>query len=124
MTEAIAFTIPGRAPAATNPNSRVHWRQKHADGKAYGETVYLLAQSAKPPGFGSPWQRAVVTMTQYAVRVRDHDNMAASMKPGLDALTRAGIISDDNPTVIDLVLKAVKVAHERDERVEIRIEAL
>ena len=118
----IAFSIPGRAPATSSPNSRVNWRVRHAAGKEYAELVTLLAQSAKPPGWGlGSHARAVVTFTQYAVRLRDHDNFAASMKPALDAIVRAGILSDDNPGVIDLVLKAVKVSKTTDERVEVTI---
>jgi len=87
--------------------------------------VYLLAQSAKPASWPSQGaERAMVTLTQYAVRPRDHDNLAASFKPGLDALTRAGIIIDDRPSVIDLSLRAVKVKHEADECVLVRIERI
>lgn len=122
---AITFSIPGRAPAATSPNSRTHWRSKHADGADYGKAVFF-SMIAKQEAWDAaiPWQRAHVTVTQRAVRLRDHDNFIASFKPGLDAIVRAGIIADDKPSVIDLTVKAEKVKHERDEEVLVRIERL
>lgn len=121
MTERVSFTVPGRAPAATSPNGRVHYLTRHVEGKAYGEAVYLIASC----DYGverAAWERAVVTLTQRAVRLRDHDNFAASFKPGLDAIVRAGIILDDKPQVIDLVLKAEKVGHQNEEEVLVVIE--
>ena len=107
-----------------SPNARKSWHQKHADGSEYGVTAYLLAWQVKPARWAGAWQRAHVTVTQKAVRLRDHDNFAASFKPGLDAIVRAGIIIDDKPSVIDLSLRAEKVQHERDECVVVRIERI
>jgi hypothetical protein len=118
--DVIEFSIPGRAPATMSPNARKSWHQKHADGSEYMQTVMLMAQAARTES--EPWKRAHVTVTQRAVRLRDHDNFAASFKPGLDGLVRAGIIADDKPSVIDLSLRAEKVQHERDECVLVRIE--
>lgn len=117
----LEFTIPGRAPAETNPNSRPHWATTYAAKSEYGFIVETLANMTKRRGH-EPWERAVVTVTQRAVRLRDHDNFAASFKPGLDAIVRAGIIADDNPGCIDLVLRAEKVAHKADECVLVTIE--
>ena len=118
----LEFSIPGRAPATMSPNARKSWHQKHADGSAYMVAAYLLAWQVKPVRGDCPWKRAHVTVTQRAVRLRDHDNFAASFKPGLDAIVRAGIIADDKPSVIDLSLRAEKVQHEADECVLVRIE--
>lgn len=119
----IILTIPGRAPASTSPNSRKHWHVKHADGKEYGELVLLIALSNKPDKHEA-WTRAHLTLTQYAVRLRDHDNFATSFKPGLDALVRAGLVTDDRPSVMDLSLRAVKVKHEHQECVVVELEKL
>lgn len=120
--DVIRFSIPGLAPKSTSPNGRAHYLRKHADGKAYGETVFLIAQSAKPAWWPSQGQeRALVTLTQKANRLRDHDNFAASFKPGLDAIVRAGIIADDKPSVIDLSLRAVRVKTRDEECVEVSI---
>ncbi len=110
------------APASYSGNSRSHWAQKYRDGHDYGETVYLIAKSASRE-WGN-WERAHVTVTQYACKPRDHDNFAASFKPGLDAIVKAGYIADDKPSCIDLSLRAVKVNKRADERVEITIEEL
>ena len=122
--DVIEFSIPGRAPATMSPNARKSWHQKHADGSEYGVAVKFIAQVETPVRTGLPWARAHVTLTQKAVRLRDHDNFAASFKPGLDAIVRAGIIIDDKPSVIDLSLRAEKVRHERDECVHVRIERI
>jgi hypothetical protein len=125
MTEAIEFSIPGLAPQAANPNSREHWsklRGKAAEGVKYAMDVLLIAQAAIPPDSGCPWPKAHVTLTQQVVTPRDHDNFAASFKPGLDAIIRAGIIVDDSPKHMDLSLRSVRVAHKADQAVLVRIE--
>lgn len=120
MEPAIEFVVPGRAPASSSPNSRIDWRGRHSAAKDYAETVTLIAMLNRTMGQRT-WQRATVTLTQRAVRLRDHDNFAASFKPGLDAIVRAGIIADDNPDCIDLVLRAEKVKTKRDEEVVVTI---
>ena len=121
MSEAVLeFEVPGRAPATSSPNARINWRVKFAEGREFGALVQVLAQLA---GTGAgPYTRAHVTVTQRAMRLRDHDNFIASFKPGLDAIVRAGIILDDNPGCIDLTIRAEKVAHRADESVRVRVE--
>ena len=117
----ITFTIPGRAPAACSPNSRVNWRVRHADGKEYGDTVFLLAWEAKPPGW-EPLERAEVTVTQRAVKLRDGDNLLTSFKFGLDAIVRAGILIDDKPSCVEIItVKHQKVRRKCDEEVHVRV---
>ncbi len=117
----IEFTIPGRAPAATSPNARVSYWERHSEGNAYGMAVGLIARLCAPD---AAYSRAHVTVTQMAVRLRDADNFIASFKPGLDAIVRAGIITDDNPAVIDLTIRARRVKHKADECVGVTIERL
>jgi len=117
--------VPGLTPKSTNPNGRAHYFQKHADGKAYGETVYLIASGYTRWKLGHPWERAHVTLTQKAVKLRDGDNFLASFKPGLDAIVRAGILVDDKPSCVEIItVQHEKVAHKADECVEVLIERL
>lgn len=131
MTDVITFSIPGRAPAAMSGNSRVHWREKHAVSAEYGESTWIAIMAMEASGGPlirldeEPWQRAHVTVTQKAVRLRDGDNFLASFKPGLDAIVRAGIIADDKPSCVEIItVKHVKVKHESEEEVVVRIERL
>ena len=117
----IQFTVPGRVPAATSPNARTGWQKRHSEGNAYGMAIGLIARLCAPD---AAFSRAHVTVTQRAVRLRDHDNFIASFKPGLDAIVRAGIILDDNPSVIDLTVKAEKCAKKADECVIVTIDEI
>lgn len=126
--DVVEFTIPGRAPQAMSPNARAHWTAKRgraSEGQRYREDALLIIQSAKPARFGSPWQRAHMTVTQRAVRLRDGDNFLASFKPGLDAIVRAGVLADDKPSCVEIItVKHEKVKHEREEEVVVCIQKL
>ena len=125
MFDIIEFTVPGRAPATMSPNARKSWHQKHAAGTEYGDLVFCAAWCSIPSGFGHAWQRARVTVTQCAVRLRDGDNFLSSFKAGLDAIVRAGILMDDKPSCVEVItVKHQKVKHESEEKVVVRVERL
>ena len=122
--ERIAFIVPGLAPASYSGNSRVHWAKRHREGAHYGLTVQILAQAAKPVRNGPVWPYAHVTVLQRACRLRDVDNFAASFKPGLDGIVKAGIIADDGPDHVQVTYVAERVRHRGDQCVVVSIERL
>lgn len=62
---------------------------------------------------------------RYARTPRDLDNVAASVKPVLDALKHLGVIEDDKPAIVaELVTKQTKVAHVKDEGFTIELTTL
>jgi crossover junction endodeoxyribonuclease RusA len=82
---------------------------RHANGKAerrlqtaVHEAVEIVAKSEFRHQFGyvEPWQRVSVELVYYPRdnRRRDPDNMAATLKPALDALVSARVIPDDKAT--------------------------
>ncbi len=115
----ITFTVPGLTPAKCSPNARCHPMERHRAGKAYEMVVGLIANTHAP---SAPFQRARITITQRAVRLADSDNFAARCKPAIDAVVRAGIVVDDSPDHVELVLKAERVKKRIDEETFIEIE--
>lgn len=99
----ISIVIPGRPPT---PNVRRHWREVYRDNKAWAETARLEAVRAIQRTAGwKPASRARVSVA-FGVkdrRVRDLDNLIASIKPLLDGLVQAGILVDDSLDVITVM---------------------
>lgn len=78
---------------------RMHWTRRDR----YTKTIAQLVRSPGcPPPLKSPVD--VVFCRAYRAREMDQDNLAASAKPVLDALRRAGVIEDDSPSHINLVI--------------------
>lgn len=141
--DAVRFTVPGLAPASWSGNSRVHWRKRHADGDEYAERVWTAGYAAPlwPKAVRHlrmslrrrleqapllPWPKAHLTLTQRAVRPRDHDNFLASFKPGLDTLTTKGkrplgIIVDDTSACLSIEVRTERVKHRKDEGVLVEL---
>ncbi|MAH47004.1 hypothetical protein CMI37_14350 [Candidatus Pacearchaeota archaeon] len=96
MTNSVILQIvyPGLPPKELSPNARVHWSRKHAVGiDVQNDIVLLLLEQgwSKPP-----LERAVVRFKLGLPdkRRRDMDNLIASCKPLLDALSGRVIVDD------------------------------
>jgi hypothetical protein len=107
----IAFTIP-YALDSLNIRDRKHFGQKHRDqDRLKMEVIAALGGTRYLPR--PPFARARVTVVRCSAGQPDADNAVASVKPLLDVLCVAsgvhrhgvGIIEDDSPRHIDLVVK-------------------
>ena len=113
--------VPQLPPTSWSPNARVHWAVRHREGKAYQQAVFYSCIDVKnklhrvlwQPGF-PPFTKARLNLTfVFATeRKRDEDNLRSQFKPGQDALVRAGLIEDDNPT--HLVMGTVSIVVDKD----------
>ena len=127
MSDVIEFFVCGLPPQSTSPNGRASWHKRHRDGDEYAARVWTADRCAGVRDEQEPWERAHLTLTQHAIRLRDHDNFYASFKPGQDTLTTKGkrplgIVVDDTPECLSVTLLAQRVYTKADEGVHIRLE--
>ena len=68
-------------------------------------------------------KRISLRITRYATRLLDEDNLGGS-KLLTDQLRYAGIIPNDDPESVKIILDQIKVKHKAEERTEIEIKKL
>jgi Holliday junction resolvase RusA-like endonuclease len=94
-----------------------------AEAAAVAEPVALRPQHDSPQREAIYPGRVLVCVTSYCCgRQRDADNILA--KFGIDCCRHAGIISDDSPEHIELVVKEKRVSTKKEEGFEIVITPL
>jgi hypothetical protein len=90
------ITFPGKVPGNNGANGllRMHWRKRLEHQKAYW--LHVLAAGLQP--MVGPVRFELV---RYSIGpLMDFDNLVSTGKCTTDALVRAGILPDDNPTII------------------------
>lgn len=73
------------------------------------------------PGEKAGQGRALLRITRYALCELDRDNLFGGAKPLIDCIKEAGLILDDSPKYIDLVVEQALVKNAAEERTEIEI---
>lgn len=90
------LTFPGSLPGNNGKNGllRMHWRVK----KRFADRLFYLVMSLtrnKHPGV------VQITLTRYSCGPEmDYDNLVSTGKFPIDAIVKAGIITDDKPAII------------------------
>jgi len=115
----LSISLPYLPPREFSPNSRVHWRVRHKVGLRVQDDVMALVREQ---GWDQPpLEKSTISITWIFPdnRRRDIDNLLASTKPILDALTKdkSGVIVDDSWQHITLVL-----TYEKGDEPQTRIE--
>ena len=92
-------------PKACQPNARVHYLQRHREGKAYAALASYHGQGQ---------QRLLLPVLAILPvvkdqRRRDLDNALAGLKSALDGLTRSGWWNDDSDIVRIVIQPALRV---------------
>lgn len=90
-------------PELPNKLQRRHWRYIASHAKRWHKAVadaLLIARSEGVELPAAPFRSARLILTRHSTQEPDRDNLAASWKPVIDGLTRAGLIWDDKPSVI------------------------
>ena len=97
----ITLEIP-RIPESPNDLRRFHWRHRHRHDKLWKDEVWYAVLQAKP--FHAPLAKVKVSIDRRSRGRLDPDNLVSSMKPVIDALRHAGVIRNDTPDHIELVV--------------------
>lgn len=113
----VVFTIPGRPPNVAN--ARLHWSVKMRLMRDRKGLVTVLAQQARSKARWGPakGRRKASAVVWIAGRLRDEDNLWASLKADCDAITAAGLAVDDGPEWLKLEVVQCKTPHRSQERV-------
>lgn len=93
----LEFELKG-LPTTTN-GSHGHWATKAKAKRKWIDAVmkYVAKEKAHPP---EPLAKAKLTLTRCSSSECDFDNLVISFKPVTDGLVRAGVLTDDKPSVI------------------------
>ena len=104
-----------------SPNKKMHWAIKHKWTKAWQSEVGWAVIKNRHKLGKLPLLKPQICVLLRLCKLRDKDNLYASVKAVVDGLTLAGVIEDDSPKYIDLTVKQEKVAHRKDEGIDIII---
>ncbi len=115
----LEFELPGLPKSQTNNYG--HWHSRSRSKKEWEERVHFATVGMRPR---EPLTKAKVTLTRCSAAPPDADNLCASFKPILDGLTKAGIIEDDNMSVIGFPDYKWEKAKPKRGKVRIRVESI
>ena len=92
-------------PRDLSPNARVHWSRKAKAARAYRESCYWLTKQSglRPSSDGR--LHVMIEFVPPDRRVRDRDNMLASIKNGLDGFAQALGVNDSR---FDLTIRVAE----------------
>ena len=108
--------LPGVVPPTLNATLRQHWSRRRRGTLAMAWAVRAAMGRRRPPPM--PHRRAVVEIERRTVgRQPDHDGLVGGAKGLIDVLLPAterrpyglGLIEDDNPGCVDLVVRSRRV---------------
>lgn len=127
-----SFTTRTLTPSR-NPKSGAsgHWAARYRDDKRLKSSWAWDIKTGLLPGHpDKPLERARVTITRHSTGRLDEDNLKGGVKGLVDVLKPAskrnplgmGLIEDDNPDVLALDVRQVRVAKRSEQRVVVVIE--
>lgn len=93
----IEIRVPGIPPGGNALHRMTHWQVKRSR-EEWREKAYWSAVQARVGADWTPPLQAVASI-EWRFRLRrrrDYDNLLSGLKPILDALVAAGIITDDD----------------------------
>ena len=112
----VVVTIPLLPPKEVSPNYHGTLRAKMSATKVWREAAYYCARQACPGVFPN-YDKAVVRVTFQVpskAYIKDDDNAIASCKPALDGCVLAGIVYDDSPEHLRILLVGWDVNKAKD----------
>ena len=80
-------------PEAFNKVLRTHWKDRHSTNMSWYMFISCEVGLKRPP---KPLKRARISIVRHAHRTLDFDGLVASMKPVVDGLVVAKVLSDDS----------------------------
>lgn len=124
--------MPGVVTPTLNRSLRQHWRERLRDTRALAWEVRAALGRRGVPAV--PLERARVVIERRTAGTQpDHDGLVGGIKGLLDCLLPChekrrpyglGLVRDDSPQHLDLVVKGVRVARKADAGMLVTIEEL
>jgi Holliday junction resolvase RusA-like endonuclease len=118
----IELNIPKATPSI-NVMFGQHWAARAKSRKEWRWLVRAARLDAKL-FLAQPIPKARVTITRHGRRVLDTDNLYGGQKILIDCLVREGILENDTPENVELIVKQLVVNATRLTRTTVQIEAL
>lgn len=103
-------------------NDRKHWAVRMKEVKQWRDAAHVLARAAK-----IPWCRRIRVELHYVPGTnarRDPDNLVASLKPCIDGLVDAGVVTDDTEHFVERVFPIIHSATGKPGRFYLKVVAL
>ena len=95
--------LPGYSAArraVLSPNARVHWRHRHAVLKADKLRTLIACRAAGMGDLNLQKAHVEVVIRYRTHQRRDYDNQVGLLKGVMDGMVAAGVLADDNRSVI------------------------
>mgnify|MGYP001297479855 CR=1 FL=1 len=94
--ERVTITVSRPSPVLS-PNGRVVWQARAREARYAREEAYYAALAVLGSNW-QPWAGRVWLLIRWcaAGRIPDLDNAAARLKPTIDGIVAAGLMSDDD----------------------------
>lgn len=102
----IELTIPEPTPSL-NPMLRQFWVKRTKEQKRWRWLVRAARLEAKYHPT-APIEKARVTVTRHGRRILDTDNLYGGVKGLVDLLVKEGILANDTPDHVELVMRQQK----------------
>lgn len=116
------------SPRSPNRFRGRHWSARHKHTREIRDALYFENECLRGAALRSSRPEPPLRVTyerRHARCAMDVDNVAASVKPVLDALTHLRVIEDDNPSIVaELVTTQRKVAKVEKEGFVITLETI
>ena len=90
----LEFELAGLPPTE---NSHKHWAVAGRARKEWRQRTKLRVFMQRP---AAPLESCKITCTRFSAVEPDRDNLARTFKSVVDGLVDAGIIKDDNPSIV------------------------
>ena len=121
VVDGISITVKTDSRLTKNGLKKTHFRTIASLTKKHRAVAYELASKAKfHAGLRQPYKQAYIRIRSYwCGKPMDYDGLACAVAPTIDGMVDAGIIEDDNPSIV----KGYFMEYEQvKKRVEVRVE--
>src|SRR5262245_16054104 len=94
--ERVSVLVPGLPPGPNAQRKQRHWSERYKSDQDWKGDTRFLASAVRRPGMPWPTVRVRYQFVLPDHRVRDWDNLIASVKPCLDGIVAARLIEADD----------------------------
>lgn len=105
------------------PNSLLgsHWRTRSGHATKWARHVWVKTIGKRPK---HPLLKAKITCTRFSSVESDFDGLSGSFKSILDGLKKAGVITDDSPSVIGRPEYEWQKTKPKEGKIRVKVEEL